>query len=246
MSIPNSRPSFKEFILRRLGKPVLQINVTDEQIDDAIDYALKFFYDYHYDGMNKVYYKHQITEDDKTNHYITLPENIIGAVRIFPFSSPITGAGIWNIRYQIVMSDLYVMNGAQMLPYYMTMQNLQMIEQMLVGQQPIRYNRHQNKLDIDMDWNTANVGEFILVEAYEVIDPAEYTDIWGDRWLASYATALVKKQWGNHLTKFVEMPLPGGVKFNGQKIYDDAVKEIDKLEETLIRTMQIPAEDFIG
>lgn len=246
MSVPTNRSEFKEFILRQLGKPVIQVNVTEEQIDDQIDMGLKFFYDYHYDGMNKLYYKHQITNTDKTNRYITLPENIIGAVRIFPISSSLTGTGIWNIRYQMVMSDLFIMNGIQLLPYYMTMQNLQMVEQMLVGHQPIRYNRHSNKLDIDMDWDTVQSGEFLIVEAYEVMDPDDYADVWGDRWLTKYCTALVQKVWGFQLNKMKGMKLPGGIEFNGQFIYDTAVKEIKDLEDTMIKTMAMPPLDEIG
>jgi hypothetical protein len=133
-----------------------------------------------------------------------------------------------------------------MVPYFMAFQHIQMLEQLLVGKQPIRYNRHTDKLYIDMDWDKVDVNNFLLVEAYEVIDPDVYTDAWGDRWLAQYSTALIKKQWGTNLKKFEGMTLPGGIKFNGQKIYDEADEEIKALEKEMISSYSLPVTDMIG
>ena len=121
-----------------------------------------------------------------------------------------------------------------------------MLEQLLVGKQSIRYNRHTDKLYIDMDWDKVDVSNFLIVEAYEVIDPDVYTDAWGDRWLAQYSTALIKKQWGTNLKKFEGMTLPGGIKFNGQKIYDEADEEIKELEKEMISSYSLPVTDMIG
>lgn len=247
MAVPTTRVEFKKYCLRKLGYPVIEINVDDDQVDDRIDEALKYYYDYHFDGSEKIYYKHQITETDKTNKYITLPENIIGAVSVFPMGSPgIRAADMFNIRYQIALNDLYTLTSVSMVPYYMAMEHLALISEMLVGRQPIRYTRHKDLLYIDTKWDDLRTGDYWLVEAYEIIDPEVYTDVWGDRWLQNYATALIKRQWGSNITKFVGMNLPGGVQFNGEKILDDAVAELTLLESEMINTYSLPVLDMIG
>lgn len=247
MAVPATRAEFKEYCLRKLGKPVIEINVDDDQVDDRVDEALKYYYDYHFDGSEKIYYKHAITETDKANKYITMPENILGAVRVFPVADPLVRSDdLFNIRYQIALNDLYTLTSVSMVPYYMVMQHLATIQEMLVGRQPIRFNRHTNKLYIDMDWNNLNEGEYVLIEAYEVINPDTYTDAWGDRWLQEYATAKIKYQWGSNLTKFTGMTLPGGVQFNGEKILDDAKNDILKLEAEMISSYSLPVSDMIG
>ncbi len=246
MAVPNSRPTFKEYCLRALGKPVIEINVDDDQVDDRIDEALRYYYDYHFDGSEKIYYKHQVTEQDAINKYITLPENILGAVNLFDLGSALGTNNLFNIRYQIALNDLYTLTSVSMVPYYMAMQHIQFLEYMLVGKQPLRYNRHTNKLYIDMDWDRVSVGNYIIVEAYEVVNPDVYTDAWGDRWLARYATQLIKKQWGTNLKKFEGMQMPGGLKFNGQMIYNEAEEELFKLEKEMIISYSLPVTDMIG
>lgn len=246
MSVPTTRDEFKEYILRRLGKPVIEINVDDDQVDDRIDEALKYYYDYHFDGTEKIYYKHQITQTDKDNKYITLPNNIIGAVTIFPIGQALNTNNLFNIRYQIALNDLYTLTSVSMVPYYMALTHVQFLEQFLVGQQPLRYNRHVNKIYIDMDWNIISTGDHILVEAYQVVNPETYNDVWSDRWLMRYCYALVKMQWGNNLKKFEGMQMPGGLKFNGQKIFDEALAERDELEKEMIYSYSLPVTDMIG
>lgn len=247
MATPTTKAEFKEYCLRKLGKPVIEINVDDDQVDDRVDEALRYWYDYHFDGSEKVYYKHLITENDVYNKYITLPENIIGAVSIFSMGDPsIRSDDMFNIRYQIALNDLYTLTNVSLVPYYMAMEHLALLTELLVGKQPIRYSRHKDRLYVDMDWNTVAVGEYLLVEAYEIVNPETYTDAYNDRWLQNYATALIKRQWGSNLTKFVGMSLPGGVQFNGEKIYDDAVAEIQKMEEEMISSYSLPVLDMIG
>jgi len=246
MATPTTRSEFKEYCLRKLGKPVIEINVDDDQVEDRIDEAIKYYWDYHFDGSEKLYYKHQVTANNVTDKYITLPENIIGAVRIFNIGDPMVTNNLFDIRYQIALNDLYTLTSVSMIPYFMAFQHIQLLEQLLVGQQPIRYNRHTNKLYVDMDWNKVNVGNYLIVEAYEVINPETYTDAWGDRFLSRYATALIKKQWGANLSKFSGMQLPGGVQFNGDKIYNDAVNEIEALEKDMIISYSLPVTDMIG
>lgn len=246
MALPTSRQEFKDYCLRKLGAPVLKINVSDEQVDDRVDEALKYYYDYHFDGSEKIFYRHLVTAQDKVNRYITLPENILGAVNIFPIGTGINTNNIFNIRYQIALNDLYTLTSVSMVPYFMALQHIQLLEQLLVGQQPLRYNRHTNKLFIDMDWDRVNQNEYILVEAYEVINPDVYTDAWADRWLLRYATELIKKQWGSNMKKFGNMQMPGGVTFNGKEIYNEAHEEIEKLESEMINSYSLPANMMIG
>jgi hypothetical protein len=247
MAVPTTRATFKEYCLRRLGKPVIEINVDDTQVEDRIDDALKYYWDYHFDGTEKIYYKHQITSQNKIDKYITMPENIIGAVSVFSIGDPsVRSDDLFNIRYQIALNDLYTLTSVSMIPYYTTFQHLALIQELLVGKQPIRYNRNRNILFIDMDWNTTNVGEFLLIEAYEIVDPTTYVDVWKDQWLLRYTTALIKHQWGSNLTKFTGMQMPGGVQFNGEKILDDAREEIKQLEDTMINSYSLPVLDMVG
>lgn len=247
MAVPTTRAEFKEYCLRKLGKPVLEINVDDDQVDDRVDEALKYYWDYHFDGSERTYYKHQITDADKINKYITLPENIIGAVSIFSIGDPAVRADdLFNIRYQIALNDLYTLTSVSLVPYYMVMQHLGIIQELLVGKQPIRYQRHMNRLNIDMDWNTLNAGSWIIVEAYSVIDPEDWTDAYGDRWLQNYCTALIKRQWGTNMKKFNNMQLPGGVTMNGQQIYDEADQEIKEMEKDMVLNLSLPAMDMVG
>jgi len=326
MAIPTTRKEFKEWCLRDLGKPVIEINVDDDQVEDKIDQALRFFWDYHFDGTEKVYYKHQVTDKDRpgrlsdvdiidggsgysntdtvvitavgttgsgaqanvvtnssgvitsiniTNYgenyhqvptisvtsgtgsgakfqaynggYINIPQNIIGAVHVYPIGDPaIKSDDLFNIRYQIALNDLYTLTSVSMVPYYMTMMHLSLIQEILVGKQPFRYNRHRNKLFIDMDWNAYSNEEYILVEAYEIVDPTIYSDVWRDRWLAKYTTSLIKRQWGSNMKKFGNMQLPGGIVMNGQQIYEEAVQEIADLEREMVFNISLPVSDMIG
>jgi hypothetical protein len=245
MSLPTNRDEFKQYILRRLGSPVINIEVDENQLDDRVDDALNFYADYHYDGSTLVYYKWLVTPTDIANKYITLPPNIIGAVEIFSIADPsIRADDLFNIRYQIALNDLYTLTSVSMVPYYMTMQHLSLLSEMLVGKQPIRFNRHTNQVFLDTDWNSIPAGSYLLVKCYSTVDPDTYTLMWTDRLLLKYATALVKRQWGENLKKFQDLQLPGGVKYNGQAIYDEAVDEIEDIEKTIITDYSLPAIDM--
>jgi hypothetical protein len=244
--VPTTRTEFAEYCLRKLGKPVIEINVDDDQVSDRVDEALRWYWDYHFDGSEKTYYKKIITAEDIANKYVTMPDNIIGVVNIFDLGSALGLGNLFNIRYQIALNDLYTLTSVSMVPYYMAMNHVQFLEQMLVGKKPLRYNRHMNKLYIDMDWNQVVEGQYLVVEAYQVVDPDVYTDAWGDRWLQRYASCLIKQQWGQNMKKFRGMKLPGGIEFNGQQIYDEATQEREELEKEMIYTYSLPATDMIG
>jgi hypothetical protein len=244
---PTDRATFKQYVLRRLGAPVIEINVSDEQVEDRLDDALIYYYDYHYDGTYLQYYKYAATANDCTNGYITLPDNVIGAVDIFDGGASYGSADMFNIRYQIALNDLYTLTSVSLVPYYMAMSHIAQLEELLVGRQPLRYNRVDNKLYIDMDWATefSTVMPFLIIKCYTVLDPQEYPRVFAERWLRDYATALVKEQWGTNLKKFSGMQMPGGLTFNGQMIYNEAREERLRLENELIN-FALPATDMIG
>jgi len=247
MAQPTTRQEFKDWVLRKLGAPVIDINVSDEQVDDRIDEAVDYWRDYHYNGSQLVYMKHQITQENKDNGYIDLPTGILGISGIFNMQSSIsTGSGIFNVQYQFVLNNLEDITGYNITNYYMSMSHLEFLQEMLVGKPMIRYNKHVNKLFLDTDPGLLVVGEYIIIEAYDVIDPATYSDVWGDRWLQNYATALVKEQWGANLTKFTGMQLVGGVTFNGEQILSDAREERRLMEEEAVNNLQPLSYNYIG
>lgn len=247
MAQPTSRAEFKEYILRKIGAPVIQINVSEEQVDDRVDEAVSFWRDYHYNGMQQVYLKHLITEQDVENGYIKLPERLLGISNIFDFDTSIsTGTGIFNVNYQFVLNNLTDLTGYSIQNYYMTMQHLTFLQEWLVGKPLIRYNKHVNKLFIDADKSSFVAGKYIIVEAYDIIDPDAYADVWTDRWLQNYAAVLVREQWGLNLTKFTNMQLVGGVSFNGEQILSEARAEREKMEEEAINNLQPLTYNFIG
>tara|TARA_Y100000385_G_scaffold290798_1_gene365427 strand:- start:2321 stop:3064 length:744 start_codon:yes stop_codon:yes gene_type:complete len=247
MAQPDTRQEFAEYILRKIGAPVIQINVSEDQVEDRIDEAVSFWRDYHYNGSQLVYLKHELTEADVENGYIEMPKNILGISRVFDLSSSIsTGSGIFNVNYQFVLTNIQDITSYNLQHYYMTMQNLEFMQEILVGRPLIRYNRHVNRLHIDTDKSNLIVGEYIVVEAYDVIDPSTYSDVWSDRWLQNYAAVLVREQWGLNLTKFSNMQLVGGVSFNGEQILQEARDERQRMEEDAIGNLQPLTYNFIG
>jgi hypothetical protein len=246
MSLPTDRETFKAWCLRKLGAPVIEINVDDDQVEDRIDEALIYFGDFHFEGTESVLFKYQITADDITNRYLTLPPNIIGAVDIFPIAMGLNTNNLFNIRYQIALNDLYTLTSVSMIPYYMAFQHIQFLEYILVGKQPFRYNRYVNKFHLDTDWTFFNVGDFVIIQTYQIVDPNVYSGIWTDRWLQRYVTCLIKQQWGNNTKKYGNMQMPGGVVFTGQGMFEEATKEKEELEAEMINTWSLPSNVFIG
>jgi len=271
MAIPTTKSTFKEYCLRNLGKGVIDINVSDDQADDRIDEALQYFAQYHYDGIEKVYLKHQITQADKDRAasndtttatdsidssitasftegkgFIPMPSAVVSVIQIFPFDDVATN-NMFDIRYQLRLNDLYDFSSTSVLHYQMTMEHLDFLSHILVGEKPIRFNQHQNRLYIDMDFeNDIDVGEFIIIECYRKIDPASYTDIFDDIYLKRYATALIKRQWGANLSKFSGVAMLGGVTMNGETIYSQAQEELEKLEEQIQLSFETPIDYMVG
>jgi hypothetical protein len=247
MANPTTREEFKKYCLRRLGHPVVEINIDEDQMQDRIDDALAFYRDYHYDGTERTFLKHQVTANNITNGYLDVPDNITGVINVFPVGTGLNANNLFNLRYQITLNEIYDWAHSQFQNYTESMKRIALMEEIFVGKQPLRFNRHMDKLYIDMDWKArAPEGLYLIIECYRALDPDVYTDVWGDWWLRQYATQLFKRQWGENLKKFEGMQLPGGVTFNGQKIWEEADQEIKKLEEEIVNKYSMPAMDMIG
>jgi len=271
MAVPSSKATLKTYCLRALGFGVIDINVSDDQIDDRVDEALQYFAQYHYDGVERMLLKYQVTAADITrsktdstttatdsidnsitasfgegNGFIPMPSSVISVMGIFPFSDSSTN-NMFDIRYQLRLNDLYDFSSTSIIHYEMTMQHLDFLEHILVGEKPIRFNQHQNRLYIDMDWsNDITAGEYIIIECYRKIDPASYSDIFDDIHLKRYATALIKRQWGANLSKFSGVAMLGGVTMNGENIFSQAQEELEKLEELISITNSPPIMFGVG
>jgi hypothetical protein len=247
MAQPTNRDEFREYCLRKLGAPVIEINLADEQIEDRIDEAIDFYRDYHYDGSQLVYLKHQLTAEEIEQGWIPVPTNLLGVTRIFDISSSIsTGTGMFNVNYQFVLNNLSDITKYDVTNFYMTMQHIAFIQEILVGKPMIRYNRRVDKLFIDSSRKILTPGSFIIIEAYDIVDENLYADFWKDRWLQNYATVLIKENWGSILTKFENVQLVGGVTFNGIQILNDAKEERLRLEEQAINSLQPLVYNFQG
>ena len=271
MAVPTTKATLKTYCLRALGFGVIDINVSDDQVDDRLDEALQYFAQYHYDGIEKVYLKHEITQADvdraasnttttatdtidnsitasftEGKGFIPMPSAVVSVIQIFPFDDIATN-NMFDIRYQLRLNDLYDFSSTSIMHYQMTMEHLDFLSHILVGEKPIRFNQHQNRLYIDMDYeNDIDVGEYIIIECYRKIDPATYTDIFDDIYLKRYATALIKRQWGANLSKFSGVAMLGGVTMNGETIYSQAIEEIQRLEEQIQLSFETPIDYMIG
>jgi len=248
MAVPNSRQTLIDYCLRTLGEPVLEVNVDEDQLSDRIDEALQFYQEYHSDAIYKVYHKHQITAADITNEYISIPDAITTVQRIFPLNDENSSINMFDARYQIHLNDIFDLRNAGALSnYYQTQQYMSTIDLLLNGTEQVRFNRHMNRLYIDADWGEdLKENDYVIVDAYRIVDPDTHTDVYNDMFLKRYAVALIKKQWGANLIKFEGMQLPGGVTLNGRQLYDDAVTEIAAVEEQMQLKYEMPPDFFMG
>jgi len=247
MARVTNRLELKEYCLRRLGAPVIEINVDDDQVEDRLDDAFQFYREYHYDAVELIYLKHQFTEEELRQQYIEMSDLVVGVNRILPFTNRSRGIDIFDIRYQILINDLYSLMSTDLIYYSMVKTQLELINQLLVGQKPIRFNRHMNRLYIDMDWAAdARPGEFVIVECYRILDPDTYTDVYDDMFLKRYATCLIKRQWAENLKKFSGVQLPGGVTLNGDTLYQEAMNEIQQIESEIQSKFELPVDMFVG
>ena len=270
MANPNTRETLKQYALRNLGKPVIEINASDEQLEDRIDEALQYYAQYHYDGIRRTYLKYKLTSSDKTRlsntnaisesatdgsvtttwnedqNYLIVPQSVVSIINIFPFSNK-GNLNLFDVRYQLRLNDLYDFSSTSIINYDVVLRHLDFLDHVLIGEKPMRFNQHENKLYVDMDWkNDLEVGEFLVIECYRKLDPANNTDVFNDIFLKRYVTALFKKQWGANLSKFGGVQMIGGVTLNGQQIFQEAMQDVEKLEQEIRTTYELNPAIMIG
>ncbi len=273
MAVPTTKATLKSYCLRALGFGVIDINVSDDQADDRLDEALQYFAQYHYDGIERMYLKHLITSDEVSRarsdasttatdtadnsitatwkegkNFIPIPSAVVSVVQVFPLTDTSGGSSMFDIRYQLRLNDLFDLSSTSVIQYEMTMNNIDFLHHILVGETPLRFNQHQNRLYVDMDWEndvTADV-DYLIIECYRKLDPTTYTDIYDDIYLKRYATALIKKQWGANLSKFGGVTMLGGVTMNGETLYTQAIEEQNKLEEEIQLAFELPINYMVG
>ena len=317
MAQPTTRLQFIDYCKRRLGFPVIDINVDDDQVNDRVDDALQFFEDYHFDGVEKMYMKHQITQADIDRRWIYCPDAVIYVVGMFPFDDSNSSINMFDLRYQLRLHDLYDFTSVSYVSYEITMQHIRTLNLLFSGTPQIRFNRKQNKIFLDIDWSRdVSVGDYVVIDCYRAIRPATITltgtgtavtsantiagtntvfdqellegdiitldgqelqvskitsptslstigpvatnvtngvltkpgnsEVWNDRFLKRYATALIKYQWGSNLSKFAGIQMPGGVTLDGVRIMTEAKEEMDKIEDEIYNFNSLPSEIFTG
>lgn len=278
MAKPNSRQGLIDYCLRRLGAPVLEINVDDDQIDDLVDDALQYFQERHFDGVERMYLKYKITQEDidrgrgrntdgvgvvtttgtsvgiasttfnfyEASNYIQVPDSVIGIEKIFKFDTSSISGGMFSIKYQLFLNDLYYFNSVELLQYSMTKSYLEDIDFLLTTDKQIRFNKRQNRLYLDIDWASQTTDKFIVIDCYRILDPNTFTNVYNDSFIKKYLTALIKKQWGQNLIKFQGVKLPGGIELNGRQLYEDAERELEDIKQRMTLEYELPPYDFIG
>ena len=243
-----TRQNLIDYCLRRLGAPVTEINVDDDQVSDRIDDAIEFFQEYHFDGVEKVFLKHTITQTDIDNEYIDVVDPIISVLRVLPipnFNSFQTG--FFNEEYQLRLQDLENFRSSAMIDWAMSQVNFSLVEHLFSIQPTLLFNRKQDRVYLETDWDDKfDVGTILIIEAYRALDPATYSEVYNDMFLKKYATALIKQQWGSNLKKFTGVTLPGGITLDGQTIFSEATEEINKIEEEMSLKYELPPDGFIG
>ena len=305
MARPNTRATFKEYCLRNLGKPVIDINVDEDQVEDRIDEAIQYFSQYHTDGVERMYLKYKVTADDKvrlrknndftvfeegtyadnielesgTNtdlegagdllgedgkaihlessnlvstkyeenqNYLVIPDSVLSVINIFPLSDR-ANLNMFDVRYQLRLNDLYDFSSTSIVHYELTMRHLDFLDHILVGEKPIRFNTLSNRLYIDMDWaEDIDADEYLIIECYRQLDPTQHTRMFDDIMLKRYATALIKRQWGQNLSKFNGTAMLGGVTLNGPELFSTAIQEQQKLEEEIRLNFEEPPHIMQG
>ena len=271
MAKPATRTALIEYSLRKLGAPVLEINVDDDQIDDLVDDALQYFQERHFDGVERVFLKHELTEANletirtgittttatsgigvtnpsftETQNFLQLPDHVLGVEKVFKMDQSTISSGLFNIKYQIFLNDLYYYGALDLMNYAMVKTYLEDLSRLITPDVQLRFNKRKHRLYMDIDWEQVSNDTFLIIDCYRLVDPASASDVYNDWWLKRYLVATIKKQWGMNLMKFQGVMLPGGVSLNGRQIFDDAVREIEQIEYELKTEYELPPLDLIG
>jgi len=285
MAKPSTRQGLIDYALRKLGAPVLEINIDDDQIDDLVDDAIQLFNERHFDGVERMYLKYRFTQNDidrgkahnqdgstntvglaattgtstniigygtttsqfvETSNFIQVPESVIGIEKIFKFDTSSISGGMFSIKYQLFLNDLYYFNSVELLQYSMVKSYLEDIDFLLTPERQIRFNKKQNRLYIDMDFNSMNTEDFIVIDCFRALNPDDFTKVYNDPFVKMYLVALMKRQWGQNLIKFRGVKLPGGLELNGREIYEDGERELEAIKQKMQLEYELPPFDFIG
>ena len=248
MASVTSRQGLIDYCLRRLGQPVIEINVDEDQLDERIDDALEFFQEYHFDGVEKVFTKHKITQNDIDNEYVDTDNSIISVVRVLPIPSfDSFQGGFFNEEYLMRLNDLNNFSGSSLIQWSMTLRNFSLIEELFSICPIMMFNRKQDRVYLETDWNERfKVNDVLVIEAYKILDPSTFPQVWNDMFLKKYSTALIKRQWGENLKKYQGVVLPGGITLDGKTIYDEAIEEIRQIEEEVSLKYELPADGYVG
>lgn len=316
-----SRQDLVEYCLRALGEPVVEVNVDDQQLEDRVDEALEYWYQYHWDGVEKMFLKHVISASEITlttnnaetfelgdiitgvtsgatatvvketkressgnlllvknvtgtfadgeditsvkgatatldtnpvvlgsfdKHYLDIPDLVYGVSRVIPFANASSSKNIFDLQYQLRLNDLYDLTSTSLIYYKTVMSHLSLLSLELNGLPQYRFNRRQNRLYLDVNWQSQiALGDFVVVEGYRALDPTLWSKVWDEPWLKHYVTALFKRQWAVNGKKFQGMVLPGGVSIDFQGMYNEAQAELKDLENEL-QNKSAPLEFFLG
>ena len=281
MAKPTTRQELKDYCLRQLGAPVLEVNVDDDQVDDLVDDALQLFNERHFDGVERMYLKYKLTQDDidrgkadpttgvgivtttasstnvsgmgtitstwyENSNFLQVPDSVIGVEKIFKFDSSTISSGMFSVKYQLFLNDIYQFNSIDLLQYSMVKTYLEDIEFLLTTDKQIRFNKRQDRLYLDIDWASETAGSYLVLDCYRALDPTNFSGVYNDSFLKKYLTALIKRQWGQNLIKFRGVKLPGGIEFNGREIYDDGQRDLDDIKERMASEYELPPLDLIG
>ncbi len=262
MAVISSREQLVNYCLRRLGEPVIEINVDEDQIEDRIDDALQVYREFHSDATQRNYYEHQLTDTDIANKFIAIPPRIIYVTKMFSASSSFIGStNMFSFNYQFAMSDFHTLTqGGGGLAYYDQMRSyMELIDMKINGLPIINFSRRQDRIYLwsDIEDGQITEGDYVCFECYEVVptpeaiasDPlrrGEVSTIYNDMFVKDYTTALIKEQWGMNLSKFEGMQLPGGVTINGRQLVEDARQEIETLRERMRLEQEEPPIFLVG
>ena len=238
MAKPSSKQELIDYCLRKLGAPILEINIAEEQIDDLVDDAVQFFNERHFDGVIQNYLKYKITQEDidrgrgrvgiettsinntingvttqydynENSNYLPIPPNVIGVNKIYQFEGTNSiSNSMFSIKYQLFLNDVYYWGSLELLTYSMTKRYLEDIDWLLNTQKQIRFNKRQDRLYLDIDWSSLIPGQWLIVDCYQIMDPNKFSEVWNDSFLKPYLTALIKRQWGYNISN----------KFKGMKL----------------------------
>ena len=184
---------------------------------------------------------------EENSNYLQIPPAVIGITKIFRFDGANTAtSNMFSVKYQLFLNDMYYFGSTEILTYAMTKRYLEDLDFTLTTEKQIRFNQRQDRLYLDIDWESVVVDDYLVIDCYRLIDPNDFPRVYNDYFVKKYLTALIKRQWGQNLIKFNGVKLPGGVELNGRQLYDDAEKELEIIREQMSNTYEIPPLDMIG